>query len=432
MPKLLEVVDFWKSLPKSKQPGQGKAGANKSYDTLLLKRNDPLVPVKLRFFEETAKIINVFLVQFQTQSPMVPFLVDCLENIVRGFCDRFILPDIMKKANTTYKLTKLDVMDKNMRDYHFSFSINHELRELKEKGKINDSKLHAYKMEAKDFISTLCNHLLSKSPLTSCFARCAKCLDPTTMGEMPDVCKQSFHKMLEKPVEYKQVTSHVADEAEKEYQKFLYSVVKENKAFFLEFDKSKDRLDEFFMRYLSDTVRFNNFMLIVKMVLTLSHGQADVERGFSVNDKLLVENMQEQSLISQRIVKHHMLYSGYKPHNIPISRDLIKIVDNSCSLFKIAFKEKREQSKKNEKNEKHDNLNEELSQLNHKKTSLEEVIKEYKLQSEKYDFEAEQKENLEILKLSNGLKRAAKEKQAELDNVLAKKKCLAEKKKSIV
>ena len=178
---------------------------------------------------------------------MVPFLVDWLENIVRGFCDRFILPNIIKKANTTYKLTKLDVMDKNihMRDYNFSFSINHELRELKERGKINDSKLHAFKIEAKDFISTLCNHLLSKSPLTSYYTRCAKCLDPTTVGEMPDVCKQSFHKMLEKLVEYKQVTSHVADEAEKEYKKFLYTVVKENKAFFLEFDKSKDRLMSF-------------------------------------------------------------------------------------------------------------------------------------------------------------------------------------------
>ena len=60
-----------------------------------------------------------------------------------------------------------------------------------------------------------------------------------------------------------------------------------------------------------------------------------------------------------------MLSSGYKPH--PISRDLIKSVDNCCSLYKIPLKEKREQSKKNEKNEKLDNLNEELSQLNHKK-----------------------------------------------------------------
>ena len=46
------------------------------------------------FFEETAKTVNAFFVQFETQSPMVPILVDFLENIVRGFCDSFILPDL--------------------------------------------------------------------------------------------------------------------------------------------------------------------------------------------------------------------------------------------------------------------------------------------------------------------------------------------------
>ena len=40
----------------------------------------------------------------------------------------------------------------------------------------------------------------------------------------------------------------------------------------------------------------------VKLVLTLSHGQAGVERGFSVNKDILVENMQELSLFSQRQV----------------------------------------------------------------------------------------------------------------------------------
>ena len=45
------------------------------------------------------------------------------------------------------------------------------------------------------------------------------------------------------------------------------------------------------MRYLKDTFRLKNFPIIVKMVLTLLNAQADVERGFSLNDKLLVENM---------------------------------------------------------------------------------------------------------------------------------------------
>ena len=65
------------------------------------------------------------------------------------------------------------------------------------------------------------------------------------------------------------------------------------------------------MRYLSDTVQLKKFMHIVKMVLTLSHGQADVECGFSFNNKLLVENMQEQILIAQRVIKDHMLSNGY-------------------------------------------------------------------------------------------------------------------------
>ena len=35
--KYLKIIDFWKTLPKSKQPHQGKPGTNKSYDSLLKK-----------------------------------------------------------------------------------------------------------------------------------------------------------------------------------------------------------------------------------------------------------------------------------------------------------------------------------------------------------------------------------------------------------
>ena len=101
--KVIEVLDYWKGLPKSKQPGRGRPGENKSYDFLLSKMNDLLVPVKLRFFEETAKKLNNFLVTFQTSSPVVPFLVDSLESLVRSFAERFILLDVLKQANTTLK-----------------------------------------------------------------------------------------------------------------------------------------------------------------------------------------------------------------------------------------------------------------------------------------------------------------------------------------
>ena len=63
---------------------------------------------------------------------------------------------------------------------------------------------------------------------------------------------------------------------------------------------------------------------------------------------------------------------------------------------------------------------------------MEELIKKHNLESDKYPLEAEQNKNLELLKLSNGLKRAAKETQPELGNIHEEEKCLQEKKKNIV
>ena len=73
------------------------------------------------------------------------------------------------------------------------------------------------------------------------------------MAEMPDVCEKAFHPMLQKLVDCNHITSSVADEVEKEYRKFLYKVVKENKTYFRESDKSNDRLDGFFMTHMSDS-----------------------------------------------------------------------------------------------------------------------------------------------------------------------------------
>ena len=45
---------------------------------------------------------------------------------------------------------------------------------------------------------------------------------------------------------------------------------------------------------------------MVKIILTLSHGQADVEHGFSHNPHLLEENIKEDSIVSKRIIKDYI------------------------------------------------------------------------------------------------------------------------------
>ena len=56
-------------------------------------------------------VSTVFLLLFQTSSSMVSFIVDSLENLVCSFVERFILPDVLKKANTV--LTKSAEYDRS-------------------------------------------------------------------------------------------------------------------------------------------------------------------------------------------------------------------------------------------------------------------------------------------------------------------------------
>jgi len=45
---------------------------------------------------------------------------------------------------------------------------------------------------------------------------------------------------------------------------------------------------------------------VIKLLLLLSHGQASVERGFSVNTEVSVEHLADTSLIAQSTIVYHI------------------------------------------------------------------------------------------------------------------------------
>ena len=51
---------------------------------------------------------------------------------------------------------------------------------------------------------------------------------------------------------------------------------------------------------------YKSLFSVVKLILILSHGQATVERGFSVNKEVEVENLKEHTLVAERIVCDHV------------------------------------------------------------------------------------------------------------------------------
>jgi len=60
---------------------------------------------------------------------------------------------------------------------------------------------------------------------------------------------------------------------------------------------------------------------VFQTMFTLSHGQAAFEKGFSINNKLMVENMKEESLIASRFVYHTVKTSAVHFSEIRLTPD---------------------------------------------------------------------------------------------------------------
>ena len=106
-------------------------------------------------------------------------------------------------------------------------------------------------------------------------------------------CVNYFDRLVDKLYNLNRISSKHADEPKKEYFQLVSSAQNEHKDAFLSFDEKKYRLDSFFVDLMHGNARYRKCWTIIKIVFSLYHGQVDVERGFSVNKELLVENLQQ-------------------------------------------------------------------------------------------------------------------------------------------
>ena len=84
----------------------------------MLDSEGPSSPPKVAFFLKTLlRHLHSFLALYQTNKPMVPFLAESLEILLRSLCAKFIRKDVLESAKTVILLIKLDVADEtNQKD----------------------------------------------------------------------------------------------------------------------------------------------------------------------------------------------------------------------------------------------------------------------------------------------------------------------------
>ena len=136
----------------------------------------------------------------------------------------------------------------------------------------------------------------------------------------------------------------------------------EKRLAFERFNRHEQRLDEFFMKQ-TGIVSYTNLLLILKLVLVLSHGQANLEGCFSVNNNVLKCNMSEKSIMSQKLIIDHMKSHNLLPQSFLITKFLLQSVQSSQQRYEQYLQEREESKYQNEKTEQLKILDKEIGEL---------------------------------------------------------------------
>ncbi|MEO0687482.1 MAG: hypothetical protein AAFY76_21140 [Cyanobacteria bacterium J06649_11] len=210
------------------------------------------------------------------------------------------------------------------------------------------------------------------------------------MAEFPEKSQYLFDKLLMKLVANKKLTPPVADFAKCEFAKFCETVVLENKEDFVSFNKDLDRLDYFLWKH-PDLKMFSKLQQVIKVCLILSHGQAEVERGFSSNKSLIDDNMSSETIIALRSVHDHMKFYNLRAHEVEISKDLMASCRKARRSYYDDQKLKALSNQKVAKEEARSKINEEIAEVNTKIRQTVKEIESLKKSSDEIGFRAEKK-----------------------------------------
>ena len=321
---ITKIMAYWEKLPKSKQP------SSKSFFNVYKAVKDPLTVSKLQYFSYIASHFEPYLTLYQTDQPMLPYMFDDILELIKNILSLFLKPSVIENCKISADLLKLDLMkNENLlptKSITVGFAADVSLKKLLRQDKITPIEASQFRKDCILFLTNAMNKVFERSPLRSTVVRNAACFHPIKMKTNTIETNQNkLKRLLHHLVSLKLVSTNDSDKTMSQYTNLLMQI---NISKFECFDRKTTRLDYFFFRQL-DVSKYDKLSLIMKMIFTLSHGQASVERRFSINKLILTENMKSESIVSRRIVKDHMLSKKLQPDTKNMPNSMLKSVKSA-------------------------------------------------------------------------------------------------------
>ena len=400
----------------------------KSFDTIKQWVKDPLAVAKLSFFIFSASTVEGFLRFYQSDLPLIPFLGNNLEQLMRHLMKRVIKHDVMTSATNVLKLLNIDLSNKDHHRDYKSIDIGFVAGEqLKVVGRsVSERDVLEFRMQCKDFILALITKIKAKSPLNYSLVRNLQCLDPKVIATKPEDAVANFRRVLQSLVQSKKLNISKCDDILTQFNEFTTSdAVGFN---FEKFSQGMDRIDTLYYDALGQEKKYLKLWEVVRKLLLLSHGQATVERSFSVNKDVSEQNISEHNLVARRIVKDHIHHVGGL-RGVVITKELLNSAQSGRQRYHAYLEERKNEKEKKDKGEKRKPKEEEMVHLKKKKIRLEKYIKFLNKEADSLSLKAEETRNFNLIIKCNSHRKRSKDKEAEVEQLKTE---IAEKEKVLM
>ena len=207
-----------------------------------------------------------------------------------------------------------------------------------------------------------------------------------------------FQEVLQRLIETRWKTSEEADTVLAEYRKLVSDAKRYHLDKFSSFKITTDRLDSFLFEVLQNQNESQQLWITMQLILTLSHGQATVERGFSVNKEVLAPNLQETSLVAMKLVHSSMQAAKCKVADFVVNDALLSSCAHTRNRYQIYLMERKAVQERTEKGQKRKAFMEELTSAKKAKEDLEKVSKKLVNTADKKAKEAEKQKDSTAMK----------------------------------
>ena len=307
---------------------------------------------------------------------MIPYLHNDLINLVKKILLLILKPDVVNCCNSIAALRNIDLNEKSNflkpKDTNLGFGARKCINDLKKSDLVSNKEVTSYLSECITFVTIIVSRLFEKSPLGSVVVRNADAFDPNVIANLEvHELQKRVKQILIHLLKLKILTASQSDKALDQSSLFYEQVKKMHLDELKLFNTAKTNLDDFFFHELgSETKKYDVFSYILKIILTLSHGQAVVERGYSLGKSSLQTNITEESIIAKKVIQDHLQSNKINISTYNVPNKLIFSCNSACSKYKASLKGKAKETERDKQKEKTELLQKEIDELVDKEKKL--------------------------------------------------------------